>query len=108
MSARAAFSHAIRVHVVAAALVFALPTFAQSPSRAIPDFAPLVQRYGGAVVNVVATRLEQEQPDQDPNAAASGEDPQIPPELRVVLTSLWRPGAGSPARGARGKAPASS
>lgn len=95
MSARPVVSHAVRLHAAAAAVLFVLPNFAYAPNRtdtvppaadasqatsiatrAIPDFSALVQQYGAAVVNVVATRVEEEQDeDADSGPPTSSEDP---------------------------------
>jgi serine protease Do len=90
MSARSVVSHAVRLHVAAAAVLFVFPNLAfapnrtdtvppaadatqASPTRALPDFTPLVQQYGAAVVNVMATRVQEQIADSGPQDAP--EDP---------------------------------
>ncbi len=96
MTARAILPHTMRLPVAAAALVLAFPAFAQtsnpantgpsaSPARALPDFTPLVQRYGGAVVNVVATHIQEQVAEQDPNAGPPGSGQELPPEVQDFL-----------------------
>jgi serine protease Do len=89
----ARFFHTFHLCGALAAALFAPPA---TLAQALPDFGPLVQQHGAAVVSVVATR---------PGEADVASDSSVPPEVKDFLRRFGVPVPGTPDDPGRAGAP---